>query len=189
MRRITILALLLVVSALLPARPVAAKGAFDRVTISGPGLTGELAVTATMLHLPFIDNLEDDRSPIAPPVNPGAGYDLIRYYGFRAFDHVRYYPDRQGGRGAVYYVGIVNGAGPDDGKWFPATEAGERVLLRVLAEQGAPPARSGLLPATGAESRSDAFPLLASALLGTGLLFLGRRLHRVSAARRYGRPQ
>lgn len=189
MRRITILALLLVVSALLPARPVAAKGAFDRVTISGPGLTGELAVTAAMLHLPFIDNLEDDRSPVAPPVNPGAGYDLIRYYGFRAFDHVRYYPDRQGGRGAVYYVGIVNGAGPDDGKWFPATEAGERMLLRVLTEYGAPSARSALLPATGAESRGDAFPLLAGAFLGIGLLFLGRRLHQVSAARRSSRPQ
>ncbi len=125
MRRVTILAILLVVFALLPVRPVAAKGAFDRVTISGPGLTGELEVTAAMLHLPVIDNLEDDRSPVAPPVNPSAGYDLIRYYGFRAFDHVRYYPDWQGGRGAVYYVGIVNGAGPDDGRWFLATEAGE----------------------------------------------------------------
>ena len=189
MRRITILAFLFVVSALIPTHPVMAKGAFDRVTISGPGLTGELAVTAAMLHLPFIDNLEDDRSPVAPPVNPGAGYDLIRYYGFRAFDHVRYYPDRQGRRGILYYVGIVNGAGPDDGKWFPATEAGERVLLRVLAEHGAPPARASLLPATGAESHSDAFPVLASALLGIGLLFLGRRLHWVSAVRRESRPQ
>jgi hypothetical protein len=77
MRRITILAFLFVVSALIPTHPVMAKGAFDRVTISGPGLTGEREVTAAMLHLPFIDNLEDDRSPVAPPVNPGAGYDTV----------------------------------------------------------------------------------------------------------------
>ncbi|MCZ2099888.1 MAG: hypothetical protein LC121_27220, partial [Anaerolineae bacterium] len=50
-----------------------------------------------------------------------------------AFDAVRYYPNPDGGRGYVNYLGIINGSSEYDGKWFRANAAGEAALRAVIA--------------------------------------------------------
>jgi hypothetical protein len=75
----------------------------------------------------------------APEGISGDGYLITRFYeisngSYVAFDQVRYHPDPEGGRGYLFYVGIVNGSSEYDGKWFRSSEAGEAVLIDVLAD-------------------------------------------------------
>lgn len=118
-----------------------AKGPADKVTINGTELTEEIEVAAAeALQALSIGQLEDFKSPIAAPSEVGPGYEVTRYYkdgaNFIAIDHVRYHPDPAGGRGYVFYIGLVNGWSQYDGKWFRATAQGEQALQRILAENG-----------------------------------------------------
>ena len=49
------------------------------------------------------------------------------------FDQVVYFPDPEGGRGSIFYGGIVNGSSEYDGKWFRASQEGEAALRAALA--------------------------------------------------------
>jgi hypothetical protein len=126
----------------LPHR-VNAKGPAARITITGPGLTGEVVIEdrATLDTLSMAA-LEDFLAPLTDiPENLGPGYELTRFYqddngSYIPFDRVMYYPDRSGQGGYVLYEGIVNGWSGNDGRWFPARPASDVVMRRVLADHG-----------------------------------------------------
>jgi hypothetical protein len=119
-----------------------AKGPPQKITISGGDLPGEIEITgdyATMSALSMM-SLEDYQTltPDAPQNISGDGYLITRFYEtssgrYVAFDEVRYYPNPDGGRGYLNYLGIVNGSSEYDGKWFRASAAGEAALQAVIA--------------------------------------------------------
>ena len=111
---------LALICSLLISVMVSAKGGFDYITISGPGLKEAVLVTDTALTVDFFTfaNFYEDRA--RPPADPGAGYEILRYYtegiGARAFDRLHYYPES----GFVFYDGIENGESEYDGGWYTA---------------------------------------------------------------------
>jgi hypothetical protein len=110
----------------------------ERVTISGPGLTGEVEVTdkeiLTALSLGAIEDFE--RGPITAP-KVGEGYQITRYFYEASFNFGRlhYYPNPAGERSYIFFED-----GPDfigdhtiyDGKWFYTTSQGEAAMQRLL---------------------------------------------------------
>jgi hypothetical protein len=96
------------------------------------------------------------------------GYLLTRGYMqedvFRPWDRVLYFADPNGGRGLIYYLEIIDGAGPSDGRWFHATAAGQAAMQEILLENGVRPPEQD--PGVRAEPGTG---LLAA---GSVLLFL-----------------
>lgn len=133
--------LCLVIGWLALAAPAAlAKGPAQRIIITGPGLQSALVVThEPTLYLLSMGTLENFVfGPIDEPSNLGEWYELERQFDaggqtYRTFDRVRYYPDSDGGRGYVFYVGIENGSSEYDGRWFYANPEGEAAMRRALA--------------------------------------------------------
>ncbi len=164
------------------------QGPPDRVTISGPGLKGEVDVRGQerLQGLGF-DEFPDANQRITEPPKVSSGYDLLRYFGreeiSRPLDHLRYYPDPSGGRGFVLYVGADYNPAPKVGHWFYATPQGEATLQRLLKELGASP----ISEQTANESRSGGsswsprdvlvmgVSVAGAVLLSGGLLRLRRR--------------
>jgi hypothetical protein len=125
----------LTVVVLLSSMHVFAKGAFDYITIKGPGITGEINVTSPALTQDFFAFADFSKGSIEPPVNPGEGYQILRVYVVdlnpQVFDQLHYYPYT----GYVYYDGIVNGSSEYDGKWYIANPSVEAPFKAVLAER------------------------------------------------------
>ncbi len=69
-----------------------------------------------------------------PPAHRGLVYTLIRV----GWDHVLYYPARNGQPASIYYIGLLQTGASSvyDGRWFPLSPAGERALRRLLAAHG-----------------------------------------------------
>jgi len=97
-----------------------AKGGFSFITITGSNLKEALRVDDPALTTDFFAFADFYQDKTEAPADPGAGYEIIRYYvdGGRefAFDHLHYYPDS----GYVYYDGIVDGLSEYDDKWYTA---------------------------------------------------------------------
>lgn len=122
---------------LLLAQSALAKGPPQKITISGGDLPGEIEIIndESTLNALAMMQLEDHRTltPDAPENISGDGYLITRYYEvssgrYVAFDEVRYYPNPDGGRGYLNYVGLVNGSSEYDGKWFRPSASGEAAL-------------------------------------------------------------
>ena len=139
------LLVLLMLIALLVTQVALAKGPPQKVTISGGDLAEEIEITgdeATLNALAMM-TLEDyrTRSDEAPSVE-GDGYFIARYYmdsrtgRYIPFDELRYFPDPEGGRGYINYVGIVNGSSEYDGEWFRTNLDSEAVLQAVIDGSG-----------------------------------------------------
>jgi hypothetical protein len=131
---------LLLVALMLLAQAVLAKGPPQKVTISGGDLAEEIEILGddTALTALAMMTLEDyeTRTDEAPDVE-GEGYRIARFFETTAgyytpFDEIRYFPDREGGRGYINYIGIVNGSSEYDGEWFRANLEGETVLQAVI---------------------------------------------------------
>ncbi len=133
--------MLLMVAALLLGQVALAKGSPQQVTLSGDGfaltLTGD---QATLDALAFM-TLEDYSTATAdPPADlSGDGCLITRSYlaehgEMVAFDQLRYYPDPAGGRGYLYYVGIVYGTSDSDHLWFRANPQSETILKALIAD-------------------------------------------------------
>lgn len=149
MRRMRILWTVMAVLLLGAAGEAAAKGMVEQVLISGPDWFGELVINDPQL-LPDLSPamLEDMNSRVEFVQGIGRGYLLARGFfhqgEFKVFDRVMYFPRPAPAPGLVYYLEINNGFGPYDGRWFLATEAGDRAMTQILAAQGAaPPALEG----------------------------------------------
>lgn len=133
------LAFLFVIVLLLPVSLALAKGDFDYLTVKGPGITGEVNITNPVLASDFFAFADFTQGPIAPPADPGQGYQIVRVYVETVdgkptdypFDQLHYYPYT----GYVYYDGIVNGSSEYDGKWYTANPSAEEPFRAVLAER------------------------------------------------------
>lgn len=123
--------------------PAAAKGPPEWVRISGAAMYRPIDVTDPEL----LQELGPARLEIVdePAILSPAGITHILHLerGFEgesgdliAFDEVLYAFDPQGGPGYVYYLGIANGSGPYDGKWYPASEQGAASLRTALEQSG-----------------------------------------------------
>ncbi len=140
-----LLALLLLIPVLAPGL-VRAKGPPARVVISGPGLARPLDVRGLVVGTLGWYSLDDERHLLrTAPRHLGPCYTVTRYdidgttRQYVAWDHVRYYPSPTGGRGYVYYIGLVSDSGAEsefDGRWFQAGARGERALRAILVEHG-----------------------------------------------------
>ncbi len=144
-KRITILCILLLM--LLPYGTVLAKGAPDKITITGSGLPDALEITDPEILEAFaMDKFVDFSIPVEEPKSLGTGYEITRYYqidriGLKAIDRFVYYPSPRDDGGYVFYVGVIDkvfiyGGSPHDGKWFPSTEEGGRAIRQIVAEHG-----------------------------------------------------
>ena len=136
-KQIMLLALLVALAFFGLASGTWAKGPPEKVTIVGPDWFGEIKVTdpALLEHL-GLAAFEDVESPVDTMEALDRGYLLSRGSldgeEFQPWDRVLYFPSPSGGRGYVYYLEIVNGSGPYDGKWYYISEDGEAAIQEVF---------------------------------------------------------
>ncbi len=115
-----------------------------KVTISGPGIDGTLEVkdakvAASLSVDQFFD--AENRKPIDPPANPGAGYDLYRSWDYESAhfgnDHLRYYFNASGA-GTIFYtqdsLELAKQIGMENmiDHWFAATASEDAIMQRVF---------------------------------------------------------
>lgn len=151
------LAVVLILS-LLTFGVVLAKGAPSKVTISGPGLVGEVEVADPDLLEAFsFFQFENIYRKIETPLEPGEGYVVTRYVQdgttLRAWDRAIYYPSPAGELGVVFLEGLIGPSASEfDGYWYWASRDGDAVMQQILAEHVATPAQetpgTTLLPMT-----------------------------------------
>jgi hypothetical protein len=164
-----------------------AKGGFDFITISGPNLKEAVRVTDTALTEDFFTfaNFYEDKTK--EPVDPGQGYEILRYYvdGKREiiFDRLHYYPEN----GFVFYDGIENGESEYDGEWYTANPDVKTAFESALSVQmgsaaplekkepvsasSQPQAENPIVQSAPADSRLQSLPLLIT-VLAAGLAAL-----------------
>lgn len=131
-----VVALLTVTCALALAWPEAPP---DKLLLSGPGLDGEVEVVGAEKLIGLSpEAFMDFTTPADPAAQAAPGFEMVRYYKgrdgqYEAFDRLRYHPNPQGGRGAVYYLKALGyGPGHNEGRWFAASTAGDAVMGRLL---------------------------------------------------------
>lgn len=115
-----VLVTVLILSLLAPIS-VSAKGGFDYIAVTGPGLQEEIQITDEALTRDFFAFANFYENRTEAPAAPGPGYEITRYYlqgvGSVAFDQLHYYPET----GLVYYDGIAGGGSSEyDGGWYTA---------------------------------------------------------------------
>jgi hypothetical protein len=123
---------------LLLAGQASAKGVATYVVITGPGIHAPIIVRGAAANplgfslMQITCATEYVCGSAVAPRHRGPAYTLTR----DRFDRVRYYPNLAGGRGYIYYVGLLNGMSEYDRRWFRATAAGERALRHILVAHG-----------------------------------------------------
>jgi hypothetical protein len=134
----------------------------DKVTISGPGLKGEVEVTdQEILAVLSLGAIEDFEHGSIPAPNVGEGYQITRYFYDASFDfgRLRYYPNSTGERGYIFFEDgpdLVGDHSRYNGKWFYATPQGDEAMRRLLAELGvltAPSVTENSLPPLETEAK------------------------------------
>ncbi|MBI3162247.1 MAG: hypothetical protein HYZ23_07040 [Chloroflexi bacterium] len=116
--------------------PVAAfaKGPYSLITVSGPGIAGEINMEdpALLEFFAFANFLK----PVDAPADPGKGYEITRSWvdastkAIQSFDQLHYYPDT----GYVYYDGLLGDAYSEyDEKWYLADVKIKTVFLDQIA--------------------------------------------------------
>lgn len=179
-------------AALLVPLPAAAKGSFQMITVSGPDWFGEIEITDpdTLADLDMAAFM-DIQNPAASPEQLGGGYLLTRGYfsgegeaqRFTPFDRVIAFP---GSPGYVYYLEIVNGSGPMDGRWYRMSEAGQAALLGALEAAGVRLGSSRALnpiPAPAGDPTPWLMPTLAGLVGAAAGWIAGRGPRRAPALR------
>jgi hypothetical protein len=188
--RMTLLAGVLALAAFLPLERVGAKNPPDRIVIVGPDWFGEIEVTdpeALQALGPSV--FEEFDRPAESMDSLQRGYLLTRGFVhdgvFHPWDRVIYFADPSGSRGLVYYLEIVDGFGPNDGKWYYVSEQGEAAIQEIFSERGVRPPE---LVQTEVSNVSDGLLIgagLALFLFGnvSGFLFGRRQRRRVQSPR------
>ncbi|HMS00627.1 MAG TPA: hypothetical protein PKK96_03360 [Anaerolineales bacterium] len=127
-----IVAILLV---LIPSISALAKGDFTYITVSGPGITGDLTISNPTLTQNFFAFGDFSKGAVDAPADPGEGYRIIRSYVVDSkeapFDSLQYYPYT----GYVYYNGLGEGSSEYDKKWFIADPAAKEPFLSALKQR------------------------------------------------------
>jgi hypothetical protein len=135
-----ILSLILVISLLAISTSVVFAKELGLLTISGPGIKGEMTIKdpdATM-------GLEksgffDQTASIKPPENLGEGYTLTAHLNLdgRMVPYIEmvYYPLAEGERGYVHYTGRMNGEKLQSvDRWQLLSLSGEQAIRSLLTE-------------------------------------------------------
>jgi hypothetical protein len=141
----------------------------DRVTISGSGLKGEVAVTdKEILAALSLGAIEDfKRGSIAAP-NVGKGYQITRYFYDASFNfgRLRYYPNSAGERGYVFFEDgpdLVGDQTQYNRRWFYATPQGDAAMQKLLANLGVlTPASSSQNSLPSAEAKDKVMDTLST---------------------------
>jgi len=111
---------------------VLAKGGFSFISITGSNLKDEVRATDPALTTDFFAFADFYRDKTEAPTDPGAGYEITRYYidGSHEipFDRLHYYPDT----GFVFYDVIVNGSSDYDGGGYMANSEIKATFENVL---------------------------------------------------------
>lgn len=119
----------------IPASLVFAKGDFTYLTVKGPGITGELTITAPELTGDFFAFADFSKGAVEAPADPGEGYQIVRIYVVenkeQAFDSLYYYPYT----GFVYYTGVADGSSEYDKQWYVANPAAGEPFRAALAQR------------------------------------------------------
>jgi hypothetical protein len=161
---------------LVTALPAFAKGGFSFITITGPNLEEEIRLSDPALTEDFFAFADFYRDQTNAPADPGAGYEITRYYldGNReiAFDHLHYYPET----GFVYYDGIVNGSSEYDGEWYTAGTTIKSAFENALSVRAMDQIRANAstVPMAGRQLPLSLSPIYVVLLgtLGLALIFL-----------------
>jgi hypothetical protein len=120
-----------------------AKGASDKMIMTGPGISGQVEITdpdilgnLTWASFGFV------HGGVPAPKVAGPYYELLGYVKtqngtLQPWDHVRYFPQSN----MIFYVGQEpdNNYSEFDGKWFYPTLEGERALRRLIAQYARTP--------------------------------------------------
>ena len=108
------------VAILLSSLTAFAKGSFDFITITGPGIKDHVQITDPLLTEDFFTFAKFYEDKSTAPADPGTGYEITRHYvqgvSDVIFDRLHYYPET----GYVFYDGIENGESEYDGEWYVA---------------------------------------------------------------------
>ena len=148
---------LTLVLSLMTSITVFAKGSFSFITVTGPDLKETVRISDPVLTHDFFAFADYYRDKTEAPADPGAGYEIQRYYVTNGrevpFDRLHYYPDT----GFVYYDGIVNGSSEYDGEWYTAKPEIKTVFEDALPKHGqsAAPASQPESVQAVAQARSD----------------------------------
>lgn len=146
------------VPALIVYTPAWAKELIS-VTLTGPGLEGEVEITdpesvglfSRLVMAPFVterpEGLADEFFVVSMAV--GDGHKLV------ARDVYHYYPFRDGSPGYFYYADVVGGWSSAEGMWFPLPKASDLALREFLIGLGAD---GPLLDVWSEESSADTSP-------------------------------
>jgi hypothetical protein len=142
-RRLFTLALIAAL-ALIPLSVAFAKGPPEQVTISGPGIDGEITIAdSNVLNAFSFYQFNDlNRRLDEPPQVEGDGYKITRWLtqqkqGTRQllpWDTLTYYPDPAGGPGYVFFDGLDPSIGSTEGqgRWFLASEEGGAAMQAII---------------------------------------------------------
>jgi len=127
--------LLIVITLFAIPASVLAKGPFTYLTITGPGISGDISVTDPAM-LDFFAFADFSKGSIEPPANLGTSYIVTRSFvdendEAQNFDLLHYYPDT----GYVYYDGLINGSSEYDKQWYVARPDVEAGFNSALAER------------------------------------------------------
>ena len=140
-KKIAFALLLLIAFWLVSHTPVSAKGAPDKVTISGPGIDGEIEVTDVLLLEVFgFYRFNDMGNKVSKPIMVGDGYVITRFISHEdrmiAWDKVTYYHSQDGDNGVLFFNGLLQGMSTEgQGYWYLATEEGDKIMERILAQK------------------------------------------------------
>jgi hypothetical protein len=151
---------------LLTSVTVFAKGSYAFITIDGPDLKEPIRSTDPALTSDFFTFAEFYQNETEAPADPGAGYEVTRYYVDAGqevkFDRLHYYPDT----GYVYYDGLVNGSSEYDRKWYPAKPEVKDVFAAALSSAANPVTKSE--PSVSQSQPVQSSPLIDPTLSATG---------------------
>ncbi|MEP7137321.1 MAG: hypothetical protein ABI904_20540 [Chloroflexota bacterium] len=133
--RIRVAAGLALMLALFASSTVFAKGSFAFIRVTGRDLKDVVRISDPTVTADYFAFANFFKALAKAPDNPGAGYEITRYYvdgnQESAFDKLHYYPDT----GFVYYDGLVNGSSEYDGKWYTANADIKPIFEPALTNQ------------------------------------------------------
>ncbi len=180
------LGVIVLAAVLVLALPAEAKGPPEMVTITGPGIAGEIRISDADTLMPFsfyqFNNLE--RRIKAPAGDLGPGYRITRYIvdsaggqnSLKAWDYLTYYPNPSGGLGYLYFDGLDPSIGSTEGQeqWYLPSEDGDAAMKRVLSQYG--------VLETGATAAAIGAPAAGAQLPASTPAVIGARLWPAAAA-------
>ncbi len=145
--------------------PAEAKGPPDLVTITGPGIAGEIRVTAAeeLLAFSFYQFNDLGRRIEAPEGDLGRGFRITRWIhntgrsGLKEWDYLTYYPNPDGGLGYLFFDGLdpAIGSTQGQGEWYRPSVDGDAAMKRLLARASDDRARAGRTKTNDGRRRTE----------------------------------